>query len=101
MGRLLKSLTGVSWLIVALLYCAGLRLQDGIGFRVKSVDFGEGRLSFRFRDRPLVSPERVISFLHKQGFATLSPTGVLRIPAPPAAPARIEAARVVLRALAS
>ena len=79
---------------------AGLRVEAGrVG--VKSVDFGEGKLSFRFRDRPLVSPERVISFLHKQGFATLSPTGVLRIPAPPAAPARIEAARVVLRALAS
>jgi len=79
---------------------AGLRVEAGL-VGVKSVDFGEGKLSFRFRDRPLVSPERVISFLHKQGFATLSPTGVLRIPAPPAAPARIEAARVVLRALAS
>jgi len=48
-----------------------------------------------------VSPERVVSFLGRQGFATLSPTGVLKVPAPPAAPARIEAARLVLRALAS
>jgi integron integrase len=38
-GRLLASLTGVPWLIVALLYGAGLRLQDGVELRVKDVDF--------------------------------------------------------------
>jgi PAS domain-containing protein len=64
---------------------------------VKSVEFGEGRLAFRFHDRTSVSPERVVSFLGRQGFASLSPTGVLKVPAPPAAPGRIEAARLVLR----
>jgi len=43
----------------------------------------------------------VISFLRRQGFATLTPTGVLKVPAPPAANARIEAARLVLDTLAS
>ena len=77
---------------------AGLRLEAS-RLGVKSVDFGQGRLAFRFTDRPAVSPERVISFLGRQGFASLSPTGVLMVPAPPAPAGRIEAARLVLHAL--
>jgi len=79
---------------------AGLKIEAG-RLGVKSVEFGEGRLSFRFHDKPAVSAERVISYVHRQGFAALTPTGVLKVPAPAAAPARIEAARVVLQALAS
>jgi len=79
---------------------AGLKIEAG-RLGVKSVEFGEGRLAFRFQDRPVVSPDRVISFLGRQGSATLTPTGILKVPAPAAAPARIEAARVVLKALAS
>ena len=79
---------------------AGLKIEAG-RLGVKSVEFVEGRLAFRFQEQTSVSPERVVSFLGRQGFATLSPTGVLKVPAPPAAPARIEATRLVLRALAS
>ena len=79
---------------------AGLKIEAG-RLGVKSVEFVEGRLAFRFQEQTRVSPERVVSFLGRQGFATLSPTGVLKVPAPPAAPARIEATRLVLRALAS
>ena len=68
---------------------------------VKSVEYGEKSLAFRFQENPAVTPDRVIAFLKKQGFATLTPTGILKVPAPEAPEARIEAARVVLRALAS
>jgi transcription-repair coupling factor (superfamily II helicase) len=79
---------------------AALKLAAG-RLGVKSVEFGEGKLAFRFHEKPLVSPDRMVSFLRRQGFATLTPTGVLQVPAPAAAPARIEAARLVLQTLAS
>jgi integron integrase len=46
-GRLLNALTGVPWIIVALLYGAGLRLQDGIELRVKDVDFDLNQIVIR------------------------------------------------------
>ena len=46
-GRLLKSLTGAPWLIVALLYGAGLRLQDGVELRVKDVDVDLNQIVIR------------------------------------------------------
>jgi integron integrase len=46
-GRLLKQLTGVPWMIVALLYGAGLRLRDGVEVRVKDVDFDLNQLVLR------------------------------------------------------
>jgi transcription-repair coupling factor (superfamily II helicase) len=78
---------------------AGLRLEAG-RLGVRTVEFAEGRLAFRFIEKPAVSPERVIRFLGRQGFASISPTGLLSVPAPPDPDARIEAARVVLQGLA-
>lgn len=46
-GRILKPLTGVSWIIVALLYGAGLRLQDGLELCVKDVDFDLNQIVIR------------------------------------------------------
>jgi hypothetical protein len=46
-GRILKPLTAVSWIIVALLYGAGLRLQEGLELRVKDVDFDLNQIAVR------------------------------------------------------
>ncbi len=46
-GRLLKLLTGVGWIIVALLYGAGLRLQECLELRVKDVDFDLNQIVIR------------------------------------------------------
>jgi len=46
-GRLLKLLTGVGWIIVALLYGACLRLQECLDLRVKDVDFDLNQIVIR------------------------------------------------------
>lgn len=59
----LGELTGPSWLMVALLYGAGLRLLECLQLRVKDVDFGRGEIVVRRakggRDRRTMLPQAV------------------------------------------
>jgi integrase len=69
-GRLLKALTGTDWIIVALLYGAGLRLQDCLGLRVKDVDFDLNQIVVRRgkgqKDRRTMLPALVKERLQSQ-----------------------------------
>jgi integrase len=62
-AAILGRLDGTAWLVVALLYGAGLRLQEALELRVKDVDFERGRLIVRQgkgrKDRVALLPERV------------------------------------------
>jgi integron integrase len=46
-GSVLKQLTGTIWIIVVLLYGAGLRIQDCLGLRVKDIDFDRHQIVLR------------------------------------------------------
>ena len=46
-GRVLKQLTGTIWIIVVMLYGAGLRIQDCLGLRVKDIDFDRHQIVIR------------------------------------------------------
>ena len=58
-------LTGVSWLIVSLLYGAGLRLQERRELRVKDIDFDRHQVVVRKgqKDRRTMLPAGVTSRL--------------------------------------
>lgn len=62
-SRLLQHLTGVDWLIAALLYGGGLRLQECLTLRAKDVDFERNQLVIRRgkgqKDRFTVLPSAV------------------------------------------
>jgi integron integrase len=45
--RVMAQLTGTTWMIVALLYGAGLRIQDCLELRVKDVDFDRNQIVVR------------------------------------------------------
>jgi integron integrase len=63
-ARIVKRLDGVTWLMVALLYGAGLRLQECLELRVKDIDFERRQIVIRRgkgqKDRPTVLPTTVI-----------------------------------------
>jgi transcription-repair coupling factor (superfamily II helicase) len=63
---------------------------------VKSVDVVEDRLHIRFHERPPIEPARVIEILTREQ-GTLTPSGMVRLPAPRYGAARIECAANVLR----
>ena len=46
-GQLMKHVEGVMWLIVALLYGAGLRLEECLELRVKDLDFDRQQIVVR------------------------------------------------------
>ncbi len=46
-AAVMRHLTGVDWLIVALLYGSGIRLQECLSLRVKDVDFARNQLVVR------------------------------------------------------
>ena len=63
----LTQLTGAAWLAVALLYGAGLRLQECLELRVKDVDFERREIVIRRgkgqKDRRVMLPEAVLDRL--------------------------------------
>ena len=69
-------------------------LAEGYGLR--SVDVVEDKLQLRFHDQPPIEPGQVVEMLaSEQG--TLSPSGVMLLPAPPRGADRIETVNNILR----
>jgi transcription-repair coupling factor (superfamily II helicase) len=66
--------------------------------RVRSVDVADGRLQIRFHDEAPVDPSRVVEMVGREG-GTLTPSGMLLLPAPERASERIRAVRGALRQL--
>ncbi|HUE87248.1 MAG TPA: tyrosine-type recombinase/integrase [Vicinamibacterales bacterium] len=68
-GRIMKHLDGVAWIIVALLYGAGLRLQECLELRVKDIDRERRQIVIRRgkgqKDRLTVLPTAVIEPLSR------------------------------------
>jgi len=65
--RVFAHLQGTTHLMTSLLYGAGLRLTEGLGLRVKDIDFDRGQLVVRDgkgqRDRVTVLPQRLAATL--------------------------------------
>ena len=68
-GRLLSCLEGIHWLVAFLLYGSGLRLREGVGMRVKDLDFDHRALLIRDgkggKDRVVTMPDEVVVPLHR------------------------------------
>ena len=62
-SEILAQLSGTRWLLVSLLYGAGLRLNECLSLRVKDVDFAGGQLIVRQgkgnKDRVTLMPQRL------------------------------------------
>jgi transcription-repair coupling factor (superfamily II helicase) len=63
---------------------------------VKSVDVVEDRLQVRFHDAPPIDPQQVVALLSSEQ-GTLTPSGMLSLPAPQGGSERIECAAKLLR----
>lgn len=65
----MKALDGSVWIVVALLYGAGLRLQECLELRVKDIDLERRQIVVRrgkgHKDRPTVLPTAVIAPLSR------------------------------------
>ena len=68
-ARIMKHLDGVTWIMVALLYGAGLRLQECLELRVKDLDLEQRQIVIRRgkgqKDRPTVLPTAAIEPLER------------------------------------
>jgi len=68
-ARTMKHLDGVTWMIVALLYGAGLRLHECLELRVKDIDRERRQIVIRRgkgqKDRPTVLPAAVVEPLSR------------------------------------
>jgi site-specific recombinase XerD len=64
----MKHLDGVTWIMVALLYGAGLRVQECLELRVRDIDLERRQIVIRRgkgqKDRPTVLPRAVIEPPH-------------------------------------
>jgi len=69
-------------------------LAEAIG--VRSVDVADDKLQIRFHQGPPFDPARLVQLLAGER-GSLTPSGILQVPAPPHAAARIECAAGVLR----
>ena len=67
---------------------------------VRSVDVADGRLQIRFHDQPPVEPARIVEMVGREG-GTLTPSGMMLLPAPERASERIQAIRGALHQLLS
>ena len=65
---------------------------------VRSVDIADAKLRIRFRERPAVEPERVLEILAAEN-GSLTPSGMLVLPAPEKASERLQSVRGVLERL--
>ena len=63
---------------------------------VKSIDLADDRLQIRFHDRPSIEPARVLELVSSEN-GSLTPSGMLSLPAPSRGEDRIEAVTGVLR----
>jgi integrase len=66
-ARIMKQLDGVTWIIVALLYAAGLRLQECLELRVKDIDLERRQIVIRRgrRGTRTASPHSIGARAHK------------------------------------
>lgn len=68
--RVLSEVSGTKWLVAALLYGTEMRLTEGLGVRVKDLDFELGRITVRAgkggRDRVVMLPESLATDLRRQ-----------------------------------
>jgi integrase len=68
-ARIMKHIDGVTWIMVALLYGAGLRLQECLELRVKDLDLERRQIVIRRgkgqKDRPTVLPTVAIEPLSR------------------------------------
>jgi transcription-repair coupling factor (superfamily II helicase) len=67
---------------------------------VRAVDVADGKLQVRFQEKPRVEPRRVIEMLARER-GTLTPSGMMLLPAPDRAGDRIRTVRELLDRLAS
>ena len=73
---------------------ARLRLS-GERAGVKSIDVAEGRLQIRFHERPPIDPQRLVDLLAMER-GSLTPSGMIALPAPERGTDRIQATHEVL-----
>ena len=68
--QILDNVDGIHWLILSLIYGAGLRLSECLRLRVKDIDFEYKQITIHdgkgHKDRITVLPERLIPHLKKQ-----------------------------------
>jgi transcription-repair coupling factor (superfamily II helicase) len=64
--------------------------------RVKSVDVADARLQIRFHDQPPIEPAAIVAMLARER-GTLTPSGMMLLPAPERASDRIRAVREILQ----
>ena len=83
-ARIMKRLDGVMWIIVVLLYGAGLRLHECLELRVKDIDLERRQIVIRRgkgqKDRPTVLPTAVVEPLcrHLEGVKRQHETDLAR-----------------------
>ena len=67
---------------------------------VRSVDLVEDKLRIRFHDRPPIEPGRILEILDRES-GSLTPSGMLLLPAPPRGAERIQSTRDLLGQMVS